>query len=105
VTGQPYTVEEFVTYVIDQDKTPDIRQMSGEVRKEFEAAYVDEVSRMIERALIEALPQEHLPKLEAMMNTDSDDEDVQAYIHQHVPNVQQLISTVLLAWKTEYLSA
>jgi hypothetical protein len=98
----PQSVEEFVTWVLDQD--PSLKGMDSRVRSELEADYVEELDTKVTRALVDAVPEELLADVEQLLDHGSMPE-IQAWITHRVPNVNMIILQILTQFKEEYLSA
>lgn len=96
--SQPQTLEEFVTWVLNQD--PELAGVNPAVRRQLETDYVDEVTNKIDRAIFAAIPEDRLPEVEKLLD---DGGDMEAWTLAHIPNAGDITAGVMVAWKKDYL--
>jgi len=102
MTTPPQTIDEFVTWVLDQD--PSLEGIDPDVRQQLEADYVEAVDSRITRAIFDALTEDQVAEMGKLLDSASTAE-VQDWVAQRVPNNSDIVAGVLLQWKDEYLGA
>ena len=98
----PRTLEEYVHWVLSEDKTLD--NLEPEVREQLEADYVHALEDEVTTALVAALPEEHLAELEKKLDDGKLDE-LQGWIEERVPGTGEIIATILVRFRNDYVSA
>lgn len=74
------------------------------IMDELRADLLDRVQTTINLCLVKNLPIEKLEEANALLDED-DDEKVQAFFAQHIPNISQVIAAELIAFRGTYLGS
>ncbi|HUD11268.1 MAG TPA: hypothetical protein VMS08_02565 [Candidatus Saccharimonadia bacterium] len=98
----PRTIEEYVHWVLSDD--PTLAKVDPAVIKRLEEDYVRALEDEITAALISSLPEDKLEDAEKLLDHSSVS-DLKDWLEQQVPEMQDIISGILLQFKDDYLSA
>lgn len=93
-------LDQFIKEIIDTKQLPGITE-------EAKAGLLEEMRErlldMLNRALVEALPEDKLAGFSALLDEDASDEQVQNYIVENGVDVQKVTAQTMLAFRTLYL--
>lgn len=93
------TVQLFVSRLVEEKN---ITGVDSEVLEQLKADLADRVEDRLNLAILNALPEEALLPFEKLLE-EGNDEETQNFCKQHIPNIQEIISGELLAFRKTYL--
>jgi hypothetical protein len=85
----------FVTRLLEEKQMQDI---DPEISEQLKADLTDRVEDRINMTILKNLPEEALPKFEQLLEKENI-EETQAFCLQYIPNIQDLLSAELLAFR------
>src|SRR4051812_2995593 len=95
-------IDEFVEDLMKQKGLP--ADLDPEVRKQLVSNLTDRVVKLINRRLIDALPDEKVGELEKLVDQNpSDSSAVQKLIEENVPNKDKVVAAALIEFQGLYL--
>ncbi len=92
----------FVEQVIKEKNDPDI---TPEKMPAVVEALFDELNDQINTHMINILPDEKRKELEAILDSDAPDSDIDTFFEKNIPNLESEITAVLLNFRAGYLAA
>ena len=98
----PQDLPSYVKWVVDQN--PELHDTPDDIKAELYPELQERLESLINTALLAAMPEAELPYFERLLEHGSD-EDVQQFCQQNVPNMEEIISRILLQFRNEYLGA
>ncbi len=90
----------FIKEIIDTKQLPGITEEAKEgLREEMRERLLDQINR----ALVEALPEQKAAELSALLDTDPSDEQVQAFITESGVAIEKVTAQTMLNFRNRYL--
>ena len=96
----PKDIPSYVAWVLDQK--PELDNTPAEVKAELKQNLTDRLERLINTAIAAQIPKAKLDEFDALL-VDGDEAKIQKFIHQQVPNVDELIAEILISFRNDYL--
>jgi hypothetical protein len=93
------TVKVFVTRLLEEKH---LQNVDPEVLEQLKADLTDRVEDRLNMVILKNLPEEALAPFEKLLEQDNS-EETQAFCQQNIPNLQEIISDELLAFRKTYL--
>jgi hypothetical protein len=95
-------IDQFVEDLIKEKGLP--ADLDSEVRQQLVNNLTERVANLINRRLIDALPDEKVTELEKLVDTNPQDAQAfQKFMADNVPNQEQVIAAALLEFRGLYL--
>jgi hypothetical protein len=95
-------MDQYVNQLLKDQGVPE--NLDPEVRQQLIAELNGRISDFINRRLVDSMSDEALPPFEAMLDQQPvDQQQVQQYINEHVPNMNDVVTKALLEFRTIYL--
>lgn len=95
-------LDQFVGSIIDEKK---LEGITDEVRTQLVSDMRDRLLDQINRALIEALPEEKVDELNEMLERDATDDELQTFIGASGVNAQEVAARTMVTFRNLYIGA
>jgi len=89
----------FVTRLVEEKQLGNI---DTEVLEQLKADLMDRVEDRVNMMILKNLPEDALIPFEKLLEEENT-EEIQKFCQQHIPNLQELLSAELLAFRKTYL--
>jgi hypothetical protein len=94
-------LEQFVQWLVDQQGLP--ADVDPEVRKQFEADLLRDVTNYLNQRLLEALDPVALERLSNLVDSDPEPDAITRFIERNVPDRDQVTRQALAEFGKNYL--
>lgn len=96
----PKDIEEYVAWVLNQK--PGFDQVDKEVQAEMKKLYVDSLQDQINAAILKAMPADKMAEFDRLLSGDNK-EAVQLFCDANIPDLKEIIASVLINFKEVYV--
>lgn len=94
-----YTIQNFINKLITEKGANDVPE---EVKTQLKADLMERIEKVINLKIIENLDEENLTKFENKLDYGTDS-DVQNFLKEAIPNIDNLVAEALLDFRQKYL--
>lgn len=95
------TLEVFVDRLIEEKG---LEYLDEEIRAQMKSDLLERVEDRINASILEHMPPEALEEFEKFLDADTSDEEMQVFVAKKIPNMEEMLATVLLEFRQTYLS-
>lgn len=98
-TSSNINLESFADKLLQEKK---LENISAEVREQMREDLVDRLEERVNLALVQFMPPEKLDEFEQLVSSKNL-EDIAKFCAENIPNLEQIIASELLNFRTTYL--
>ena len=94
-------LEEFVNSLLNEKNLPD--NLPDDVREQMSNDLCERVEARIKAVIAASLPEQYHEELMALNSKEGNDQEVQKFIQDKVPNLDAVVATELVKFRNTYL--
>ena len=94
--------KEFDQFIDELVEAKGLKEFTPEILEQMKKDLADRLETRVNAVILEKMPPEKLGEFEGLLDT-AEDEEMQEYCKQNIPDLEQAIAVALLEFKKTYL--
>lgn len=99
----PQTLPSLQVFIEGLIKEKGLEDLDPEILTQLKEDLQKRLENIINATILENLPSEKLPEFEKLLDSGADDEMIQSFCRENIPNLDEVIAKALLDFRRSYL--